>query len=106
ERLKLTVNLTRIMFPYLILIALTAFQAGILYTLNAFFAPAFGPCLLNVAMILAAWAASLFSWPMAYAISIGVLIGGIWQFLAQREALRRRGVHWRIPKSFNHEGVK
>ena len=40
---QLTVDLTRIMFPYLILIALTAFQAGILYSLNAFFAPAFGP---------------------------------------------------------------
>ena len=72
--LQLTADLTRIMFPYLILIALTAFQAGILYSLNAFFAPAFGPCLLNLAMILSVWVALLFSWPLAYTISSGVLV--------------------------------
>ena len=58
----LTVDLTRIMFPYLILIALTALQMGVLYTLNSFTAPAFSSCLLNVAMILSAWIASFFSW--------------------------------------------
>ena len=105
-QLQLTVDLTRIMFPYLILIALTAFQAGILYSLNAFFAPSFGPCLLNLAMILSAWVACFFSWPLAYVISIGVLIGGIWQFWAQWAALRRRGVYWKMPMSLNHEGAK
>ena len=104
--LQLTVDLTRIMFPYLILIALTAFQAGILYSLNAFFAPAFGPCLLNLAMILSAWVACLYSWPLAYVISVGVLVGGVWQFLAQWFALRRRGVCWKMPISLNHEGAK
>ena len=104
--LQLTANLTRIMFPYLILIALTAFQAGILYSLNAFFAPAFGPCLLNVAMILSVWVACLFSWPLAYTISVGVLVGGIWQFGAQWLALRRRGVYWKMPLSLNHEGAR
>ncbi|MBF0504212.1 MAG: murein biosynthesis integral membrane protein MurJ [Candidatus Omnitrophica bacterium] len=104
--LQLTVDLTRIMFPYLILIALTAFQAGILYSLNAFFAPAFGPCLLNLAMILSVWVAVFFSWPLAYTISFGVLIGGVWQFLAQWAALRRRGVCWQRPATLNHEGAR
>ena len=104
--LQLTVDLTRIMFPYLILIALTAFQAGILYSLNAFFAPAFGPCLLNLAMILSVWVACLFSWPLAYTISVGVLVGGVWQFWAQWVALRRRGVYWKMPLSLNHEGAR
>lgn len=106
QKFDLTVNLTRIMFPYLILIALTAFQAGILCSLNAFFAPSYGPCLLNVAMILSAWVASLFSWHLAYAISIGVLIGGVLQFWAQWYALRRRGIHWRLPITLNHEGAR
>ena len=104
--LKLTADLTRIMFPYLILIALTAFQTGILYSLNAFFAPAFGPCLLNLAMILSVWVACLFSWSLAYTISFGVLVGGVLQFLAQWAALRRRGVHWKMPLKFNHEGAR
>jgi len=104
--LQLTVDLTRIMFPYLILIALTAFQAGILYSLNAFFAPAFGPCLLNLAMILSVWVACLFSWPLAYTISVGVVVGGVWQFWAQWAALRRRGVHWKMPLKLDHEGAR
>ncbi|MDE1921102.1 MAG: murein biosynthesis integral membrane protein MurJ [Candidatus Omnitrophica bacterium] len=105
EKLHLTINLTRIMFPYLVLIALTAFQAGILYSLNAFFAPAFGPCLLNVAMILSVWVACLFSLPLAYTISIGVLVGGIWQFWVQFSALARRGVHWKLSADFRNEGA-
>ena len=104
--LQLTADLTRIMFPYLILIALTAFQAGILYSLNAFFAPSFGPCLLNLAMILSVWVACLFSWPLAYVISVGVLVGGVWQFAAQWLALRRRGVYWKMPISLNHGGAR
>ncbi len=103
---QLTVDLTRIMFPYLILIALTAFQIGILYSLNSFFAPAFGPCLLNIAMILSAWVACLFSWPLAYVLSVGVLVGGVWQFIAQWVALKRLGVHWSKPVSLNHAGAK
>lgn len=102
----LTVDLTRIMFPYLILIALTAFQTGILYSLRSFFAPAFGPCLLNIVMILSVWVAVYFSQDLAYVLSFGVLLGGLLQFGAQWLALRRHGVFWRWPKSLNHEGAK
>jgi putative peptidoglycan lipid II flippase len=102
----LTVDLTRIMFPYLILIALTAFQTGILYSLRSFFAPAFGPCLLNIVMILSVWVAVYFSLDLAYVLSAGVLLGGVLQFGAQWLALRRHGVFWRWPKSLNHEGAK
>ena len=105
-KLQLTIDLTRIMFPYLILIALTAFQVGILYTLNSFFTPAFGPCLLNVAMILGAWAACVFSWHLAYALSAAVLIGGVWQFAVQWLALKKHGVHWGKAAKLDHPGVK
>jgi putative peptidoglycan lipid II flippase len=105
-KFELTVALTRIMFPYLILIALTAFQIGILYSLNSFFVPAFGPCLLNIAMILSAWLAALYSWNLAYALSAGVLIGGIWQFIAQWLALRKQGVGIGAAKSLDHPGVR
>ncbi len=103
---RLTVELTRIMFPYLILIALTAFQTGILFSLQEFFTPSFGPCLLNVAMIASAWLASLFSWPLAYALSAGVLAGGVLQFTVQWMALKKKGVHCSWPKTLNNEGVK
>jgi putative peptidoglycan lipid II flippase len=34
------------------------------------------------------------------------LVGGVWQFWAQWEALRRRGVHWKMPVSLDHEGAR
>ena len=105
-KFQLTVDLTRIMFPYLVLIALTAFQTGILYSLQSFFVPAFGPCLLNVAMILSAWLACLFSWHLAYALSVGVLAGGVWQFWLQWAALKKRGVHCTWPRTLENEGAK
>jgi len=105
-KLNLTIDLTRIIFPYLILIALTAFQMGILYSMHAFFVPSFGPCLSNVALIASIWLAVLFSWHLAYALSVGVLVGGVLQFLAQWLALRRRGVAWSRPKTLKHEGAQ
>ncbi len=101
----LTVNLTRIMFPYLILIALTALQMGILYTLNSFGAPAFSSCLLNVAMIISVWVASFFSWAAAYILAAGVLVGGILQLLLQRAALAKLGFIWAWPTRLRHEGM-
>ena len=53
-KFQLTVNLTRIMFPYILLIGLTAFAVGVLNSLKSFAFPAFGPCLLNISLILCA----------------------------------------------------
>ncbi|MBF0489686.1 MAG: murein biosynthesis integral membrane protein MurJ [Candidatus Omnitrophica bacterium] len=101
----LTVDLTRIMFPYLILIALTALQMGILYTLNSFGAPAFSSCLLNVAMIISVWVAYFFSWASAYILATGVLAGGILQLIWQRRALAHLGLVWSWPAKLRHEGI-
>jgi len=101
----LAVDLTRIMFPYLILIALTALQMGVLYTLNSFSAPAFSSSLLNIAMILSAWIASFFSWATAYILAIGVVVGGILQLFLQTGALSRLGVKWHWPLRLRDEGM-
>lgn len=106
QQLQLTVDLTRIMFPYLIFVGLVAFQTGILYSLRSFFMPAFGPCLYNIAMILSAWAAWAFAWPLAYVLAAGTVVGGIWQLWAQGVALRHKQVRWAWPASLNHEGAR
>ena len=51
-KLALTVTLNRIMFPYLIMIGLTAYSMGVLNTMKHFAAPAFGPAIMNIALIL------------------------------------------------------
>lgn len=106
QKYHLTVDLTRMMFPYLILIALTALQMGILYTLNSYGAPAFSSCLLNVAMIISIWIASFFSWAAAYILAIGVIVGGVLQLLMQSQAMAKLGVVWSWPRKFRHEAVK
>lgn len=87
---NLTVMLNRIIFPYLILIGLTAYTMGILNTLHHFAAPAFGPCLLNIAMI---GSAVLLCPRMGIAgLVIGVLIGGILQLSLNMAVMRKKGL--------------
>jgi len=99
EKLHLTIRLTRLIFPYLVLIGLTAYSMGVLYTLRSFWAPAFSPCLLNVAMILSAlWASQTMEEPIV-GLAVGVLAGGFLQLLVQLVTLRKLGMRWVWPKT-------
>ena len=51
---SLAIILTRIMFPFLILVGLAAMATGVLNSQGRFFAAAIGPAVLNVGMIVAA----------------------------------------------------
>ena len=52
EKLRLTVFLTRLMFPYIFFIGLAALAMGVLNSWKHFFAPALAPVLLNLSIIL------------------------------------------------------
>src|SRR6185436_17638173 len=105
-RLAMTVLLTQIMFPYLLFISLAALTMGILNSMRAFAAPAFSPVLFNVCTI----AAALFLSPLLeqpiIGVAIGIVVGGLAQFLMQLPGLRRRGYFfgWRFEPG--HPGVK
>ncbi len=106
EKLLLTITLTKIMFPYLILIGLTAYSMAILYSFRLFLAPAFSPCLLNIAIIGSAWIASKNSHDPVYILAIGVLVGGILQLLLQLGPMSKTGIKFQIPKTLRHPGAK
>ena len=53
-KLELTILLTRIMLPFLTLVAVAAAFMGMLNSLNRFFVPALSPAMFNVASILCA----------------------------------------------------
>src|SRR5579863_493598 len=74
----LAVTLTRITFPYLLLITLVTLWGGILNAMHRFAAAAAAPILLNMAMI-ATLASAAFFGGAAYAAAWGVLISGILQ---------------------------
>ncbi|MGA8747927.1 MAG: murein biosynthesis integral membrane protein MurJ, partial [Pseudolabrys sp.] len=80
ERFALAVELTRITFPYLLLITLVTLYGGILNALQRFAAAAAAPILLNLSLMLALALAAFF--PTAgHAAAWGVLVAGILEFL-------------------------
>jgi putative peptidoglycan lipid II flippase len=79
-RFALAVDLTRITFPYLLLITLVTLYGGILNALQRFAAAAAAPILLNFAMIVALSLAVYFPTP-GHAAAWGVLISGVLQAL-------------------------
>lgn len=80
ERYGLAVDLTRITFPYLLLITVVTFYGGILNALNRFAAAAAAPILLNLSIIMALSLAAFF--PSAgHAAAWGVLAAGILEAL-------------------------
>jgi putative peptidoglycan lipid II flippase len=102
DKFDLTVQMTRIVFPYIFFISLVALSAGILNTFSNFKTPAFTPVLLNLCAI----AASLFLAPHVnppiLALAWGALAGGLVQLAFQIPALRRIGMlprlTWRLTK--------
>jgi putative peptidoglycan lipid II flippase len=88
----LAVLLTRVMFPYLVLVGAAAFAMGVLNSQGRFFAAALGPAVLNVGMIVAVLALARRVHPPILALGLGVLIGGVGQLLVQVPGLRRLGL--------------
>src|ERR671935_498088 len=87
-RFALAVELTRITFPYLLLMSLVTLYGGILNAVSRFSAAAAAPILLNVSMMAALALAVFFPTP-GHAAAWGVLIAGI------LEALLVGGDVWR-----------
>ncbi|NLZ11000.1 MAG: murein biosynthesis integral membrane protein MurJ [Alcaligenaceae bacterium] len=88
--------MTRLMFPYIICMSLVAFASGVLNTWRRFAVPAFTPVLLNIAMIVACiFLTPWFETPI-YALSVGVMVGGVAQLTVQWVALARLGLTPRL----------
>src|SRR6202795_3252630 len=78
HQFELAVSLTRITFPYLLLITLVTLWGGILNALHRFAAAAAAPVLLNLAMMATLALAPMFG-GAAHAAAWGVLISGVLQ---------------------------
>jgi putative peptidoglycan lipid II flippase len=91
-QLSLAVLLTRVMFPYLVLVGLAALAMGALNTHGRFFAAALGPALLNVGMIGAVILLQRHVQPPILSLAIGVVVGGVMQLAAQVPSLHRCGL--------------
>ena len=103
-KLELTTELTRVMLPFLPLIAVAVAAMGMLNALHRFFIPSLSPAMFNIATIacalgLAPLMPRIGQEPIV-AIAIGTLLGGIGQILLQWPLLRREGYRYRPLVSF------
>lgn len=105
EKFKLTVTLTRWMAPYLIFIGLAAFSMGILNSFKVFALSAAAPTLLNISMILSALIISTHLDQPILGLAIGVLIGGLLQFVIQLPTILRRGFKFVTIINWKHPGI-
>src|SRR6185503_15391856 len=82
-KLELTVYLTRIVFPFLTLVAVAAVLMGMLNSLGHFFVPALSPAMFNVAMIVMSLALIPFSKTIGLQpitiVALATLVGGVGQ---------------------------
>ena len=97
-KIELTIRLTRILFPFLAMVATAAVMMAILNALHRFFIPALSPAMFNVATIVCAIVAVPLSPYLGIepivAIAAGTLIGGLGQIALQWPALRREGFRY------------
>jgi len=109
-KLELTVMLTRIMLPFLTLVAIAAAMMGMLNALHLFFIPALAPAMFNIATIACALllvpAMPRFGWAPITAIAIGALLGGIAQVVLQWPLLRREGFSYTPLLDWKQEGLQ
>lgn len=109
-KIALTWFLARIIFPFLVLVAVSALMMGVLNYFKRFFVPAVAPALFNVGVI--ACAVLLYrympnmGWDPIASVALGVIAGGFLQIVIQIPLLRRVGFKYRPRMNLNHPGLK
>jgi putative peptidoglycan lipid II flippase len=105
DKYLLGVTLTRIMFPYLLFIGIAALAMGMLNSLRAFLTPALSPVMLNVMTISAAILSQQFLQQPILGVAVGVVFGGLFQFLIQVPGLKKQRMMIKPQFSPSHPGV-
>jgi putative peptidoglycan lipid II flippase len=106
EQLAFGTFLTRITFPYLLLISLVSLFSGILNSIARFTAAAFAPALLNLAMLLALIFVRNGGEVTAMAVAIAVTVGGVLQLGLLLIACKRAGIVLKLRKPKLTPGVR
>ncbi len=104
---ELAIHLTRIMFPFLLLIALAAQATGVLNTYNRFGIAALASTFFNLGSIAAGlaigfWLGPYFGISPIEGMAYGVVIGGVLQLGWQLPALRSYGYRFRFIFGWSH----
>jgi putative peptidoglycan lipid II flippase len=107
----LTILLTRIMWPFMLLVSLAALVMGMLNAKHVFGPPAMASSYFNLGSIIAGvgigyWLDPHFGSRSLVGLAIGTLIGGAWQLIGQFPSLWRVGYRFRADFHWRDEGVR
>jgi putative peptidoglycan lipid II flippase len=110
QKAALTVTLTRIMFPFILLVSLAALVMGMLNAKNIFGMPAMASSFFNIGSIvggvlLGYWLDPHFGPRSLIGLAVGTLIGGGLQLGVQLPQLRRIGFHYQPDLAWRDPGV-
>jgi putative peptidoglycan lipid II flippase len=118
EKAELTVLLTRIMFPFILLVSLAALVMGMLNARHVFGPPAMASAFFNLGSIIGGvtlcyWLDPQSDWRHPHfgerglvGLSIATLIGGLLQLAVQLPSLRRVGFRFRPDFKWRDPGVR
>lgn len=110
QETRLMLELLRIMFPYMLLVCVTAVLIGMLNARGVFFLPAMGATLLNVVMITATlWIAPRSGGTLdeqIFTLAFAVLVAGTAQAAFQWPSLRIEGFRYRWVSPWRNETVR
>ncbi|MEY2493045.1 MAG: putative peptidoglycan lipid flippase [Verrucomicrobiota bacterium] len=118
EKAQLTILLTRIMFPFILLVSLAALAMGMLNAKHVFGIPAMASSFFNLGSIIGGvalcywldpqpdWRHPHFGERGLIGLAIATLIGGLLQLLVQFPPLKRVGFKFRPDFSWRDPGVK
>ena len=111
DKTALTILLTRIMWPFMLLVSLAALVMGMLNAKHIFGPPAMASSYFNLGSIIGGvaigwWLDPHFGARSLVGLAIGTLIGGAWQLVGQFPSLWHVGYKYRPDFHWRDEGVR
>jgi putative peptidoglycan lipid II flippase len=108
EKMQMTTELTRLMFPFILFICLAAFLLAILNTLRSFFIPALAPASLSVSEVFYILSIAPLISPESQikGLALSVILGSALHFFVQYPKLKSLGWHLKFKIDLHHPGIK
>jgi putative peptidoglycan lipid II flippase len=110
-KFELAVSMTRVMFPFLLLVALAAQAMGVLNACNRFAVPALSSTAFNLGslglgLVTGFWLGPHVGLSPISGMAVGVVLGGALQLACQLPTLHRLGFRFRFTFNWSHPGLR
>jgi putative peptidoglycan lipid II flippase len=108
EKMQLTIELTRLMFPFILFICLAAFMLAVLNTFHSFFIPALAPAALSFSELfyILVFAPTIIQRNQVKGLAVSIIVGGVLYSLIQYPKLKSLGWHLKFKIDLKHPGIK